>query len=30
MKFRIISDLHVDINADYENSNLLKFDPNAL
>lgn len=29
MKFRIISDLHVDINADYEDNNLLKFDPDA-
>lgn len=29
MKFRIISDLHVDINAHYEDDNLLKFDPDA-
>ena len=29
MKFRIISDLHIDINAHYEDDNLLKFDPDA-
>ena len=29
MKFRIISDLHVDINAEYEDNNWLKFDPDA-
>lgn len=29
MKFRIISDLHIDINAHYEDDNMLKFDPDA-